>query len=208
VSSSTRRDLPTGSRPAPGRLTGSWFVDRAAWLLPLVTFAFVSHQLWTQTYFQRLDFHIYFEAVSGWTRSTSIYDYAEVHTHLGFTYPPFAAVVLWPLTHLDVGVAEHVWMMASLAASAAFLVIAGRALPSPPQWRWFTRSSPPAADHPGGAHHPARPDQRLPAARARRLPQRSSRWPPHRRRRRPGRSGEADADGRHPHRGRSAQPCH
>ena len=137
VSSSTRRDLRAGSRPAPGRLTAGWFADRAAWLLPVLTFAFVTHQLWTQTYFQRLDFHIYFEAVSGWSRSGSIYDYAEVHTHLGFTYPPFAAVVLWPLTHLRVGVAEHLWMMASLAASAAFLVIAGRALPSPPRWRWF-----------------------------------------------------------------------
>ena len=137
MSSSTRRDPPTGSRSAPGRLTRAWLVDHAPWLLPVIAFAFVSHQLWTQTYFQRLDFHIYFEAVSSWSRSGSIYDYAEVHTHLGFTYPPFAAVVLWPLTHLDVRVAEHLWMIASLLASTAFLVIAGRALPSPPRWRWF-----------------------------------------------------------------------
>ncbi len=108
-----------------------------AWLLPLLSFAFVSHQLWGQSYFQRLDFHIYFEAVSSWSRSTSIYNYAEVHTHLGFTYPPFAGVVLWPLTQLDVGLAEHLWMMATLVASTAFLVIAGRALPDPPRWHWF-----------------------------------------------------------------------
>ena len=108
-----------------------------AWLAPLLAFGFVTHQLWNQSYFQRLDFHIYFEAVAGWSRTHSIYDYAEVHTHLGFTYPPFAGVVLWPLAHLDAGLAEHLWMVTSLLASLAFLVLAGRALPNPPRWPWF-----------------------------------------------------------------------
>lgn len=136
MSSSTRRDLPPDPRPARSRLSRGWLLDHAAWLLPALAFVFVSHQLWDQSYFQRLDFHIYFEAVSSWSRA-SIYDYSEVHTHLGFTYPPFAGVVLWPLARLDVGVAEHLWTMASLVASTAFLVIAGRALPDPPRWRGF-----------------------------------------------------------------------
>ncbi|MGZ7012467.1 MAG: glycosyltransferase 87 family protein [Acidimicrobiales bacterium] len=131
MSSTPRRDLQPRHRS-----TRSWLADHGAWVAPALAFAFVSHQLWNQTYFQRLDFHIYMEAVTSWSRS-SIYDYAEVHTHLGFTYPPFAGVVLWPLAHLDVHLAEHLWMIASLLASLAFLVIAGRALPSPPRWRWF-----------------------------------------------------------------------
>jgi alpha-1,2-mannosyltransferase len=132
VSSTSRRDLPV--RP---RSTGRWLLDHAWWVVPALAFGFVTHQLWNQTYWQRLDFHIYMEAVDSWSRTSSIYAYAEAGTHLGFTYPPFAAVVLWPLAHLDRAFAEHVWMMASLLASLAFLVVVGRALPDPPRWRCF-----------------------------------------------------------------------
>jgi alpha-1,2-mannosyltransferase len=132
VSSSPRRDVATRPRSA-----WRWLADHAWWILPVVAFGFVTHQLWDQTYWQRLDFHIYTEAVASWSRSSSIYDYAEAGTHLGFTYPTFAAVVLWPVAHLDRALAEHLWMMASLLASLAFLVIAGRALPDPPRWRGF-----------------------------------------------------------------------
>jgi alpha-1,2-mannosyltransferase len=114
-----------------------WLVEYGAWLAPALAFAFVSHQLWNQTFFQRLDFHIYVQAVASWTRSSSIYGFAEPNTHLGFTYPPFAGVVLWPFAQLSTNVAEHLWTTASLVASLAFLVIAGRALPDPPKWPAF-----------------------------------------------------------------------
>ena len=123
----------SGRDPQPRR----WLAEYGAWLAPVLSFGFVLHQLWNQSFFQRLDFHIYMQAVSSWTRQTSIYGFAEPHTHLGFTYPPFAGVVLWPFAQLSTAVGEHLWTTASLLASLAFLVIAARALPDPPRWPAF-----------------------------------------------------------------------
>ena len=48
---------------------------------------------------------------------------------LGFTYPPLAAVLLWPLGLLPLVTAERVWLVATIAATAAFLALAVRLLP-------------------------------------------------------------------------------
>ena len=107
--------------------------ERAWWLLPLAATAFVVTRLWTQTELQRLDFHIYYEAVHGW-QPGSFYDYEHAASGLGFTYPPVSGLVLRPLTMVPFDTAELVWLIATALASLAFLVLAARHLPVRPRW--------------------------------------------------------------------------
>jgi alpha-1,2-mannosyltransferase len=80
----------------------------------------------------RLDFRIYHGALSF---HGSIYDYKHDDIGLGFTYPPFAALVLRPFTLLTAAPAEKVWFLASLAMTAAFVLVCVRALPATtPAW--------------------------------------------------------------------------
>lgn len=74
----------------------------------------------------RLDFRIYYGAVSSARAGQSLYDFHFRLLGLGFTYPPFAALALKPLTLLSFDDADAVWLVASALASAAFLVLAIR----------------------------------------------------------------------------------
>ena len=93
-------------------------------------------RLWTESFTKRVDFHSYVGTVARWP-ARSLYQFDLAH-HLGFTYPPFAAAVIWPLAHAPVAVAEHVWLVATVACSAAFLLVVCDHLPDPPDARWFT----------------------------------------------------------------------
>jgi hypothetical protein len=92
-------------------------------------------RLWHEPYSKRIDFHIYFGTVRRWP-ARSLYAFDASH-HLGSTYPPFASVLLWPVTRLPEAFAEHAWLIATVAASAAFLAITCRLLPERPRGSWF-----------------------------------------------------------------------
>ncbi len=110
-------------------------VSRWAWALVPLSTALVLAGYWTRTYRQRIDFNIYYEAVR-FGRTHSIYDYYNAEfPKLGFTYPPFAALVIRPLTLLDQPIAEHLWLILGLALSAVFLCIIVPRLDWPPSWR-------------------------------------------------------------------------
>ena len=83
------------------------------------------------------DLHVYLEATR-WLRAGSpLYDYAT-STGLGFTYPPFAALVLAPWGFLSDPVAELLWTVGILAGVVCLGIVVGlRARPdwSPPV-RW------------------------------------------------------------------------
>jgi len=106
-----------------------------AWILVPLSTALVLAAYWDRTYRQRIDFNIYFEAVR-FGNHHSIYDYYNGEFPLlGFTYPPFAAIVIRPLSLLDQSVAEHLWLVLGLALSALFLCIVIPRLDWPPRWR-------------------------------------------------------------------------
>lgn len=75
------------------------------------------------------DLNIYRSAVSGWLHSEGLYDYAYTNPHIagprGFTYPPFAALVLLPTAWLPMKVLAPLWtagtylMVASLGWTLA-----------------------------------------------------------------------------------------
>ena len=65
----------------------------------------------------RVDFRIYHRAIRS-IGSRGLYHYG-VGDDLGFTYPPFAAVLLRPITWLPETLSSHVWLLISIALAAA-----------------------------------------------------------------------------------------
>jgi alpha-1,2-mannosyltransferase len=101
----------------------------------LVACAWQLARLWNFGPLGHLDFRIYYGAAA---QHGSLYRYAYAvppsghdprPLQLGFTYPPFAALVLRPLTALGVVAAEHAWLILSVVASALFAYLCVRALP-------------------------------------------------------------------------------
>ncbi len=92
-------------------------------------------RVWDERFTKRIDFHSYVDTIARWP-SRSLYHF-DLHHHLGFTYPPFAAVAMWPVAHLPETVAEHGWLIATVVCSAAFLALVCDHLPTPPTAWWF-----------------------------------------------------------------------
>lgn len=74
------------------------------------------------------DLHVYLVAVHALLHGHSLYG---VHPgeRAGFTYPPFAAVVLIPFTLISEATAQVVWTLLTLAAAGALCLVVARALP-------------------------------------------------------------------------------
>jgi alpha-1,2-mannosyltransferase len=69
-------------------------------LLAVVTAAVVAAQMWYGNRHHFLDLRIYVNAVRWWASGHPLYEFAHddpIQGRLGFTYPPFAALVLAPL---------------------------------------------------------------------------------------------------------------
>ena len=73
------------------------------------------------------DLHIYHGALADLRAGRPLYGYVAANGG-PFTYPPFAALVLWPITTVALGVVEAVWLTATCAAVVALAVPVGRAL--------------------------------------------------------------------------------
>ncbi|QOV33774.1 DUF2029 domain-containing protein [Streptomyces ferrugineus] len=75
------------------------------------------------------DLRVYYGTVDSWIHHGGrIYDYRVPGTTYGFTYPPFAAVVMLPMALVDLHVAIALALLLNLAALAfALRVLAGRA---------------------------------------------------------------------------------
>ncbi len=73
------------------------------------------------------DLHIYHGALTDLRAGRPLYAYVAANGG-PFTYPPFAALVLWPITTVPLGVVEAVWLAATCAAVVALAVPVARAL--------------------------------------------------------------------------------
>ncbi|MFI7520369.1 glycosyltransferase 87 family protein [Micromonospora globbae] len=80
------------------------------------------------------DLHIYYGAVSDLRAGRPLYGYVAENGG-PFTYPPFAALVLWPITLVAEPVVQVLWMLATCAAVVAVAVPVGAALASGPSRR-------------------------------------------------------------------------
>ncbi|MEU6478704.1 glycosyltransferase 87 family protein [Streptomyces sp. NPDC047017] len=118
------------------RATGRWLTDRAAWCLAgslaLYALTALTHPA------EPLDLRVYRE-IAPHVLTGDLYD-RVVRTgppipELPFTYPPFAALVLLPLSHLSWTAAVVLWRAASLAALPVITAGALRLLSSRPAGR-------------------------------------------------------------------------
>lgn len=85
------------------------------------------------------DMKIYHGAVVWWASGHELYAFIAPNTTLGFTYPPFAALVMLPMAGLSMGVAGWVNVISSIAALALVMVaIVGPIADRCGRSRWFT----------------------------------------------------------------------
>jgi alpha-1,2-mannosyltransferase len=77
------------------------------------------------------DLQVYLGAVRLWRDGGSLYDFAAVNTGAPFTYPPFAALVLHPLSLVPFPVAATLWGLVTAVVVIAVASVAVRRSP----WR-------------------------------------------------------------------------
>jgi alpha-1,2-mannosyltransferase len=84
------------------------------------------------------DLGVYYGTVDHWSRTGRIYDYLVPGTHYGFTYPPFAALAMLPMTLVDWPSAVAISVLLNAGAAAAILHwSAGATLRRHSRHRWF-----------------------------------------------------------------------
>jgi alpha-1,2-mannosyltransferase len=90
-------------------------------------------------HYRFFDMVIYHDAIRWWVHGGDLYDYAApVRGRLGFTYPPFAALVLLPVAAVPAAVAGWLNVLVGIGALAVVLAVAaapiaaryGRSVPS------------------------------------------------------------------------------
>ena len=146
------------------------------------------------------DLRVYYGAINYWVRRTGeIYDYLLPRTKYGFTYPPFAALVMLPMAY----VGWHVAIVISVCSpsSPRSRCCTGWSSRSPAGTAGRRGSSSAIACGPGGRVRaaardvPVRPGQHDAAVPGRRRPAAAGALQPQRRRRRhrPGHRDQADA---------------
>lgn len=85
------------------------------------------------------DMRIYHGAVVWWSQGNDLYTFVAPDTTLGFTYPPFAALVMLPMAVLPLAMAGWVNVIGSIAALALVLGALLRPLADRHGWPlWFT----------------------------------------------------------------------
>jgi alpha-1,2-mannosyltransferase len=84
------------------------------------------------------DMRIYHGAAVWWASGRDLYDFVQPETTLGFTYPPFAALLMLPMAGLSMETAAWVNVVASLAALAVVLAALLGPIARRYGWsRWF-----------------------------------------------------------------------
>lgn len=102
-----------------GRRIGAGRAFTAGAFVCAALLLWISWHLRRQTDF--LDLRIYRDAIRFRLHGHSLYAFQEpgTHNHLGFTYPPFAALVLMPLAVMGLGQAQALFAVLNVAICAA-----------------------------------------------------------------------------------------
>jgi hypothetical protein len=84
------------------------------------------------------DMRIYHGAVVWWVSGNDLYSFIAPMTTLGFTYPPFAALIMLPMAWIPVGAAGWLNVLASIAALTVVLTALLRPIVERLGWSlWF-----------------------------------------------------------------------
>jgi alpha-1,2-mannosyltransferase len=104
------------------------------WVLPATALIGWIALRWRTSDIGRIDYRIYAGAVRS---GDNLYHFKFHILGLGFTYPPFAALVFWPLSRFADHTGEQIWMVVNALASIAFLVVVVDCLPRRPRANWY-----------------------------------------------------------------------
>ncbi|MGV9763258.1 glycosyltransferase 87 family protein [Micromonospora tulbaghiae] len=135
--------MPTTVGRRTNRLAPASRVDRRI-VVRLSVVAAVSYAAWLAIGafgrpYNFFDMKIYHGAVLWWAGGNELYDFVAPSTTLGFTYPPFAALVMLPMSWLPVDGAGFVNALASIGALAVVLAALLRPIVDRLGWPlWFT----------------------------------------------------------------------
>ncbi|HEU5004354.1 MAG TPA: glycosyltransferase 87 family protein [Actinomycetota bacterium] len=122
VGSGAAMDTVATRRPA-------WALAATAWVLAAGVAVFdTAHYLHPPTSARLGDLHVYLVAVHALLHGHSLYG-AHPGLRSGFTYPPFAALLLIPLALVPEAAAQVTWTLLTLAATGALSYLVARALP-------------------------------------------------------------------------------
>jgi alpha-1,2-mannosyltransferase len=111
-------------------------------IVVFVTGAAAAAHWWYGNRHHFFDLRIYYDSVRLWAHGGSLYDFSQADKtqgHLGFTYPPFAALVMYPMAWLSLPAV--ITIMAAASAIALALTTAWLLAPVAERhgWpRWFT----------------------------------------------------------------------
>jgi alpha-1,2-mannosyltransferase len=105
--------------------------------LGLAVFWFLSVAAVRHGYF---DLKVYYGAINFWAHGHGgVYDYLKVNSEYGFTYPPFAALVMVPMALVPWGVAITINLVATVSATLIVLFWLVDPMARRYGWsRWFT----------------------------------------------------------------------
>ncbi|MEU8070887.1 MULTISPECIES: glycosyltransferase 87 family protein [unclassified Micromonospora] len=135
--------MPTTVGRRTNRLAPASRVDRRI-AMRLGVVAAVSYAAWLAIGafgrpYNFFDMKIYHGAVLWWAGGNELYDFVAPSTTLGFTYPPFAALVMLPMSWLPVDGAGFVNALASIGALAVVLAALLRPIVDRLGWPlWFS----------------------------------------------------------------------
>lgn len=109
-------DAPSDPRGPLRARTGVWIITAA------VVGSAAAAEIFGRRY-SFFDMRIYHGAVQWWTGGEELYEFIAPGTELGFTYPPFAALSMLPMTGVSSAAAGWINLVASVAALGVVLLI-------------------------------------------------------------------------------------
>jgi alpha-1,2-mannosyltransferase len=132
---------PAGTAPAVNPPSTPTVTRSRVAIVVLVALAVIVGQNWYGDRHHDYDLRIYFEAMRWWAGGHPLYDFTHMDLTqgpLGFTYPPFAAVLMYPMAWLPLGVVEPLTLLANVAALGLTTVWLGFPVADRSGWpRWF-----------------------------------------------------------------------
>jgi alpha-1,2-mannosyltransferase len=102
--------------PTPAKPTVTW---QRMLLVGVVTIAVIGAQVWYGNRHSYYDLRIYYDAMRWWASGHPLYEFSHldrIQGPLGFTYPPFAAVVMYPMAWLPLVVVVNLMLLANVTA--------------------------------------------------------------------------------------------
>jgi alpha-1,2-mannosyltransferase len=127
VSTSTTPARSGAAQPVPARAARPWATTALRVLIVLaVTAVVIAGQFWYGNRHHYFDLRIYYGAVHDWAHGGRLYDYFVMDRYagpLGFTYPPFAALAMYPMTWVGLSATIAITYIASAVALCLILAL-------------------------------------------------------------------------------------